>query len=240
MDPCNNNDDEKDNETILNSSSTTLTFDSSTINEHLNINQIIKQKNTNHVPQLTDEIIDAVTDEGNNNNNNNLNAESFYINSKYVTANEQDTIDKLLRQIAGSSYYKFRNGTNVPMINAETRHKLKKEIIEYIDKIKGELYAKGIEKDTIIIQYKRLSEEWEHKYKTLKREIKKRKVKSAVNKQKVSEPVLGGCKFWSWGLNPKWYVDLTGNSQKEGSNPPHAVRFYVPDDSDDTENNSVI
>eukprot|EP01084_Bolivina_argentea_P289839 497783_1 len=99
MDPCNNNDDEKDNETILNSSSTTLTFDSSTINEHLNINQIIKQKNTNHVPQLTDEIIDAVTDEGNNNNNNNLNAESFYINSKYVTANEQDTIDKLVLEI---------------------------------------------------------------------------------------------------------------------------------------------
>eukprot|EP00483_Globobulimina_turgida_P006142 UN06152 len=124
-------------------------------------------------------------------------------------------------------------------MDAETRYKLKLEIVRYIDAMKTKQNKCAEEKDGVILKYKQLSKEWEEKYKSLKREIKKRKVKSQQSKQKTAEPVIGGCKFWSWGLNPRWFVELANEKANDTNNDISNTRLYVADDSDDTESSYV-
>ena len=172
---------------------------------------------------------------------------------------EDCEIEKLLKRISGSSFNKYRNGNKPSLIklDSNTRDRLRIEIVKYIEQLKNEFENKSKEeKDLLIIKYKKEVKQWQDKYKELKREHKRRKVKNAQKKQKSEEKPIAGCKFWSWTLgsrannssycNPNAKVGgktigedlslaevnqiLTANGRKK------KVRFAVPDDSDDTVN----
>jgi len=174
---------------------------------------------------------------------------------------EEDEIDKLLKRICGSSFNKYRNGNNINngpsliKLDSNTRDRLRVEIVKYIEQIKHEFENKSKEeKDILIMKYKKEVKQWEDKYKALKRENKRRKLKNAQKKQKSDEKPIAGCKFWSWSLSTRnsSYCNpqntkmgktmgedltlaevnkiLTANGRKK------KVKFVVPDDSDDTVN----
>eukprot|EP01084_Bolivina_argentea_P303897 524781_1 len=147
----------------------------------------------------------------------------------YTESEAHAKIDKMLRRISGSSYHKFRNQNHMQM-DAQTRGKVKNEIVSYME-------AEAEESAQMIQKLKQESKQWQTKYKCLKREIKKRKLKNAQNVQKGQDPTIAGCKFWNWPssipLQQKWIQYIGGSGTDEGK----TDRYFVPDDSDDTDTN---
>ncbi len=144
------------------------------------------------------------------------------------TEKEEDGVDKLLRRVSGCSYNKYRNGagagagagsSNVSspklvQIDSGTRDKLKIEIVKHIDQLRLEYEARyKEEKDILMLKYKKECKQWEDKYKALKKENKRRKLKSIQRKQKTEEKPVGGCKFWSLGS----WTNAVSHSSGKGS-----------------------
>jgi len=175
-------------------------------------------------------------------------SEQLQINQSSKMYDEE--IEKLLRKINGSSYHKFRNGTSCKM-DTEQRGKIKMQIIAYIDNIRNELkhqYQDNLkEKELLNSKYKRDCKHWQEKYKALKTEIKKRKLRQIQLKQKSTDPNIAGCKFWSWGFQQNWLSNAiipniaNSDEDKKAQNIHHKkVHFFVADDSESLSNESNI